>query len=902
MRNPVAGSAGTAWPRLGVPARLFGAIAVPIAVLAIVLSGSMWGRHRDVQQVDAMSARVVVLEQLMTLRSAVFREQLAAEIFVPSRRPPAELLDSTTFGAQLANDPEQLVRDTDTALAAIAPDDRPFGADALALARSAPSADPVVGEAISGRFDGVGNRMERAVAENLRFVRESAIELGDVHLIRTGTVLQRSMELPGEAGELVAATADLWSASSGRPELQSEVAMAFATYQDSSSTLRASITDPDSEIARAAARNLRIPAALDDATRVALSGELSDPARPPDQPVAVGVALLQGVDWLLQVDEVPNRAAREESSAAQAVVESARGAQRRDAALALAAVAVSVVAAVLFGRSIVGPVRRLTDQAERIGSGQLDLEPLDPHGPPEILRASRAMHDMVDNLVLLEQKSAALARADFDHPALQEQLPGQLGASLQLSLEALSDSIEQRETLQSRLRFAAMHDSLTGLGNRASLIAALTSPDGNPTRFAAVFIDLNDFKGINDRLGHPVGDEVLRAVATRMVNAAPARAWVTRLGGDEFVIALPDVDGVDEPLEVARRLVRAVSQPMELGGHTVEVGASAGVAVSGHGSAATGVEALLRMADLAVYSAKLDPNEDVVVYDDELDQRLTHRRQLESELALALTPAGEGLRLVFQPIVNADDFSVRGVEALLRWSLPSGPVPPDEFIPVAERSDLILEVDRWVIDRALRHMAEWASDGANPARTVSVNISGRSLLDRSFVERVSSGLARYDAVASRLQLEVTETALVSDLELAAAQLTELRALGVRVVIDDFGTGYTSVAHLRTLPVDELKIDASFVQGLQDAENRALIEMIAQLARQLDLPTVAEGVETAEQVEILREIGCDSLQGYFFSPPIEAGDILRWRPRGNAAGARPFRSATDVVELDTIGPG
>ena len=872
--HAVGSSVGRVQQHMGVAARLFGAIAVPLVVLALVLGASVLERHRDVTTAGAVSERVDVLERLVTLRSALFKEELAAEIFVPGRRPPAPLLTTTEFGTQISERPEQLVEATDAALAAVPAAARPFGQDDLDRARDTASAVPADTASGADHFGEIGRAVTRAINDDLRDVREAAIELGDVRLIRTSAVFQRSVELPEDAGTLVASLADLWTAPpEALPALQSAAVTAHAGFEESSDRFTDSISDNGSTVARAASPVLQVPATLDPAIEFAVSGQLGDLDRREGRPTAVGVALLQGVDWILRVDAIRNDAAEAVTAVAQEVAASARAADRWSAGLALVAVAVSVAVAALFGRSIVRPVRRLTDHAERIGSGHLDHDPVEMQGPPEIVRASQSMNDVVDNLVLLEQKGHALARADFEDPSLQQQLPGRLGASLRLSMEVLADSIEQRESLQSRLRFEASHDSLTGLGNRSSLIDTLDRALRESTA-AVVFIDLNDFKGINDRHGHAVGDEVLRIVAARLLSAAPARALVARLGGDEFVIALPGVDGVEEPLGVARCATGRVTQPIEVGGRILEVGASAGVAVSGHGSAQRGVEALLHMADLAVYCAKLDPFDSIELYDDELDRLLTHQRQLEASLALALQPDRDELRLTFQPIVRSDDFAVRGVEALLRWDTPTGDsIAPDVFIPIAERTDLILDVDRWVMEHVLAQMAQWSGETSMAPLTVSVNVSGRSLLDRSFVDRVTEALASSGVAAHRLQIEVTETALVSDLDLAASQLGVLRSLGVRVVIDDFGTGYTSVAHLRTLPVDELKIDSSFVSGLQhEEEDRALIEMINQLAHQMNVPTVAEGVESAEQVELLRGIGCDLLQGYYFSHPLGADEV------------------------------
>ncbi len=874
--------------RLGVSARLLGASVIPVVVLASVLGGSVVEHHRAVLRAEAVAARVHELEALVSLRSAMFQEQVASEIFAPSRRPPDEMLARSEFGARILERPEWAAEQTDDALAAIPAEQRPFGRDDLERARRASLQDPRTAGATSSAYDQVGRLLGRQIDDDLRFVRESAIELGQVPLIRAGTVFQRSIEMPEQAGVLVAALADLWAAElAERLPLQSTALRAFADFDGTSMRFADALVDDTSAAARAAAPVLLVPPGLDPSIEAVTSGSFISANRAPGSPTAVGAALLEGVDWILEVDDVRTLASSEVAAAAEDLASSARAQEQRVAGLALGVMTFAVAAAVLFGRSIARPVRRLTDRAERIGSGQLDSEPPELRGPPEVVRASIALHEVFDNLDLLERKGLALARVDFEDPALDEPLPGRLGASLQLSMEVLADSIEQREALQSRLRFEALHDSLTGLGNRASLIDTLHRALESSTA-AVVFIDLDDFKGINDRHGHAVGDEVLREVAIRLSSAAPARALVARLGGDEFVIALLGTESIDESLEVARRAIRSVGQAMAAGGRLVEVGASAGVAVAGHGCGDAGVEALLRMADLAVYSAKHDPHADVVLYDDELDQRLTHQRLLEASLARALERGRDELRLQVQPIVDADDLAVRGVEALLRWQTPSGTsIPPDEFIPIAERSDLILDVDQWVIERALDHAARWSDEDPSASFSVSVNVSGRSLLDRSFVERVAAALSSSGVAPGRLHVEVTETAIVSDLELAASQLAELRALGVRVAIDDFGTGYTSIAHLRALPVDELKIDASFVAGVvHDDDNRALVEMINQLAHQMHVPTVAEGVESAEQVELLGEIGCDRMQGYFFSPPMDADRLLGWlRDRNAIASVR-----------------
>jgi predicted signal transduction protein with EAL and GGDEF domain len=350
---------------------------------------------------------------------------------------------------------------------------------------------------------------------------------------------------------------------------------------------------------------------------------------------------------------------------------------------------------------------------------------------------------------------------------------------------------------------------------------------------------------------------------------------VARLGGDEFVLVMPAVSDWHEPVALARRIVHRLVEPVEVEGHWIRVGASAGVALSGtDDDQARGPLDLLRRADLAVYAAKHRNGEQVAVYDDEMDRLVEDQQDIEEGLTDALH--GRGLSLVFQPVLDSLTGTTTGVEALVRWHREAvGQISPAVFVPIAERSGLIVDLDLWVMETALAQMASWAAAPGTARLDVSVNVSGRSLLDPSFVEQCFVLLDDAAVDPSRLVLEVTETALVTDLDLAASQLQQLRGLGVRIAIDDFGTGYTSVAHLRTLPIDQIKIDSSFVQSLPEREHYLLIQMINELARRMDVPTVAEGVETAEQLAALREIGCDHLQGFLFARPMPPDALAEW---------------------------
>jgi diguanylate cyclase (GGDEF)-like protein len=865
-----------------VRGRLILAITVPMLLLCLVSIGYTGQRSRDVSLAHQISTDLGMIDRLVALRAATFEERLAAELLLDGREPPPSILDDIDFGARLLERPGSLAAATDRALSALPPAHRPFTAEELREVRAARAEWEDDLAAIREELGPFYRRTTASLRAVMLRVRDRAVELGDPELIAASLSFHHSVVLPERAGEMIAALTDLWVASPAqRPQYQSEVARYHATYLDAVERFESTVSD-SSSAAATAMEQLRLPADLDRVVRSALLGELTDPERRPVEPASVGVATLQSIDWILAVDRLPLLTSQEAGHAAANLAADARREEVGTALVLLAVIGVCLAGAVVLARSILVPVRRLTDRAQQIGAGQLDVDPLTLHGPPEVVGAMSAFNDVVDNLLLLEQKSHALAECNFEHPSLRQPLPGLLGAELQRSVRVLSGSIVERERLQSRLVYQATHDTLTGLANRAALVDTLVAAarEGAETcrRIAVVFVDLDGFKRANDRYGHSVGDELLREVAVRLKRVVPRRCTVARFGGDEFVVVVPGVVDPGQPTELARALVRSISEPVEIDGTLLSVGASAGVAISTTGASESASDPLdlLRRADLAVYSAKRNPQQSVAMYDGDLDREIMQQEDVEEALLAALRPGASELRMVFQPILRAEDGELHGVESLVRWDRPEhGRVPPDAFVPIAERSSLIVKLDRWVLRTVLRQVAAWSDSDVLGGVPVSVNVSGRSLLDPGFVTHVLEALDEVSVPPALLKIEVTETAIVTDLELAAAQLRQLRQLGVQVVIDDFGTGYTSVAHLRSMPVDELKIDGSFVQRLPDEENRVLIQMIHQLAHHLAIPTVAEGVETAEQIEHLRDIGCDALQGYLFSRPLEHDELVRW---------------------------
>lgn len=421
--------------------------------------------------------------------------------------------------------------------------------------------------------------------------------------------------------------------------------------------------------------------------------------------------------------------------------------------------------------------------------------------------------------------------------------------------------VSKRRSAEEELSWQANHDALTGLPNRELFLDRLTGSLGPGGRVAVLLVDLDDFKVVNDSLGHGAGDRLLSSVAERLCRVLRPGDVIARFGGDEFTVLLPGVASEEYALQVARRLADALREPLVLDGERRYVTASVGVSFSGPGE--NDPHALLRDADAAMYRAKEMGKSRCEVFDDSMRERAMERLELESGLRHALDD-GE-LRLVYQPLVTLDDGRLTGVEALLRWDHPIfGIVAPLRFVSLAERNGLIIPIGGWVLREACRQLAAWGDE----ALGVSVNVSARQLGSTDLVEVVRAALKDAGIDPARLCLEITETAMMADPGAIGATLCALKALGVRLAVDDFGVGHASLRQLRALlPVDTLKIDKSFVDGItEDADDAAIVEGVIRLAHSLGLEAVAEGVETAEQVAMLRSFSCQTGQGYHFARP------------------------------------
>ncbi len=419
------------------------------------------------------------------------------------------------------------------------------------------------------------------------------------------------------------------------------------------------------------------------------------------------------------------------------------------------------------------------------------------------------------------------------------------------------------------LRHQALHDALTGLPNRALIMdridQLLARNRRGGTAGSALYIDLDDFKNVNDTLGHEAGDRLLVAVAERLTSALRDADTIGRMGGDEFVVLIDGASLEVAPELVAQRLLNVMRQPFELDGAMMplSVNTSIGIAI---GDRATGGE-LLRDADVALYQAKAAGKNRYEVFFPEMQTEISRRIDLEFELRSALD--GNQFRLVYQPIYCLDDLTLVGVEALLRWDNPShGPVEPDEFIPILEQTGQIKEVGRWVLRRACAQMAEWHSKG--DTLDISVNVSGRQLDHDAIIDEIRLALESTGLDPGSLIIEVTETSLMHNAVATARRLNEIKKLGVKIAVDDFGTGYSSLAYLQQFPVDCLKIDRSFTHAISTSpESKALIRTLVQLGKDLGLTTLAEGVETTGEMDHLRSENVNEAQGFLLSRPLDA---------------------------------
>jgi diguanylate cyclase (GGDEF)-like protein len=452
------------------------------------------------------------------------------------------------------------------------------------------------------------------------------------------------------------------------------------------------------------------------------------------------------------------------------------------------------------------------------------------------------------------------------------------GRSIQIVNEPLADGgwvathedITERRLAEEKIRHLAHYDALTNLPNRALFHEKLKQELARTAageQLAVLYIDIDEFKSVNDTLGHLIGDELLKSVAASVSQCAAASDFVARLGGDEFAIVQTAVKTPAEVIELVRRVFDAIREPYECLGHQVTTDASIGIALAPqHG---VDLDQILKNADLAMYAAKSAGRRTYRFFEPAMDAQVKARRNLEMDLRQAITD--RTLEVYYQPCISLQDNRITGCEALLRWRHPErGTIPPAEFIPIAEDTGLINQLGEWVLTTACAEAATWPED-----IKLAVNVSPVQFKSGTFALKIVAALAASGLAANRLELEITEAVLIRDDEAALAILHQLRGIGVRIALDDFGTGYSSLSYLQRFPFDKIKIDRCFVNDLgEPAGSSSIVQAIVNIAAARRMTTTAEGVETRQQQELLRALGCVEMQGYLFSPAQPAAELKR----------------------------
>ena len=453
-------------------------------------------------------------------------------------------------------------------------------------------------------------------------------------------------------------------------------------------------------------------------------------------------------------------------------------------------------------------------------------------------------------------------------------LSGAIENGLLIRIWGTARDVTESHHYLSALKYQASHDLLTGLPNRAALYAAIETQIKSASehnRFALILIDLDRFKEINDTLGHDVGDKLLTLIGPRLVNDIDDyQAFIARLGGDEFAVLFPKIRNNQQAVVLGYRILDAIREPFELDGFTAEVNASVGIAI--YPDQANDLTTLMRYADVAMYQAKAD-NAGVSVYRSSYDQYTPQRLSMMNDLGKAIRE--DQLELYYQPKIDISSGQVYGFEALLRWNHPEvGFIPPVEFISLAEVSNIIHPLTKWVVESSIIQAKAWLDAGYE--FSVAANLSTQNLSDEHFVENLGALLEKHQLPAEYLELEITESSIMAYPDRALRTLNEINQLGVALSIDDFGTGYSSLAYLKRLPVSTLKIDSSFVMDiLDDAQDSIIVSSTINLAHNLGLEVIAEGVEEREILTMLQDMNCDKAQGYYMAKPMQAKDVQAW---------------------------
>jgi len=533
----------------------------------------------------------------------------------------------------------------------------------------------------------------------------------------------------------------------------------------------------------------------------------------------------------------------------------------------LTSLLVTLMLSARMQRIITDPLLRLSAIARQISTEKNYSLRVVGEGKDELGNLVVDFNKMLDEIQLRDDEL-------MEHRVQLEDRVTQRTRELEESNNQLSQSKKQAETVAKRMEYHAHHDDLTGLPNRALLNDRINKELAHARRqksmMALLFLDLDRFKVINDSLGHAIGDQLLRVISRRLKNCVREEDTIARLGGDEFMILLPRITSSSDAGRVGRKVTDALVEPVSCNGHELHITTSIGISIYPFDS--TNVETLIKNADISMYRAKELGRNKVVYYTAEMNAGSRKQLALETNLRKALD-RGE-LQLHYQPKINIAKDTIVGVEALLRWNHPSmGSISPAEFIPVAEDSGLIIPIGEWVLKTAFKQLREW-HDAGHDELTMAVNLSSAQLSRSGIEASINEAISDAGIDPCMAELEITENVAMQDIESAIATLDKLKCTGINIAMDDFGTGYSSLSYLRRLPIDIVKIDQSFVRDIPDSKEATLIaQAIIAMAQSLKLSLIVEGIETVKQLNYFRQQGCEVMQGFLFSRPVAAEELL-----------------------------
>ena len=518
-------------------------------------------------------------------------------------------------------------------------------------------------------------------------------------------------------------------------------------------------------------------------------------------------------------------------------------------------------------RFITDPLLRLSAIARQVSTEKNFSVRVIGEGRDELGNLIRDFNAMLDEIQMRDNELR-------EHRLKLEERVARRTHELEIANAQLEKSKAQAESVASRMEYHAHHDALTGLPNRILLNDRIQSELAHArrqqTNTALLFLDLDRFKIINDSLGHAVGDQLLRVIARRLNNCVRDEDTVARLGGDEFMVLLPRISGSADAGRIARKIIDSLVDPISCNGHELHITTSIGISIFPYDG--NDAETLIKHADISMYRAKELGRNKAVYYTAEMNAG--SRKQLAMETNLRKAVERNQLRLFYQPKIDITHNAIVGFEALLRWEHPTmGYISPLDFIPVAEDSGLIVPIGEWVLNTAFRQLRSW-HDAGHSGLTMAVNLSSAQLSRPGFEDVVENALEASGLMAAMTELEVTENVAMENIESAVAVLEKLKCMGVSIAMDDFGTGYSSLSYLRRLPIDSVKIDKSFVREIPDSsEDVTIAQAIIAMAQSLKLSLVVEGVENVRQLNFFRQQGVSIVQGYLFSKPVEAAEIL-----------------------------